>query len=162
MQLSVYCFHFLPKKEGELWRIKMISRGHHRCASPLTPAHEAAGRNSEPEDATSLAYLPFGSGLGTYPDAHQPFQFDYPTWVNFAHNDYAQAFVESDLLAIAMIGLAFVAYVMQWQRLLTHRFAHPIHLFQACAGISVFALLLHSLVDFNLRIPANALFFGSM
>jgi O-antigen ligase len=107
-----------------------------------------------------IAYLPFGSGLGTYPDAHQPFQLDYPTWVNYAHNDYAQAFVESGLLAIAMIGLALVAFVTQWQRLLTYRFAHPIHLFQACAGVSVFALLLHSVVDFNLRIPANALFFA--
>jgi O-antigen ligase len=107
-----------------------------------------------------LAYLPFGSGLGTFPDAHQPFQHGHSTWVDFAHNDYVHAFVEGGLLAVLMVMLAFVAYGQQCKVLVAQRFVEPTQFVQGCAGVSVLAMAMHSLVDFNLRIPANALYFS--
>jgi O-antigen ligase len=105
-------------------------------------------------------FLPFGAGLGTYEQAFRPYQVYYGDWFAQAHNDYAQLFFELGLLAVAIITLSFIAFVWQWQRLLTLSRRSDQTLIQMCAGASVIAILLHSFVDFNLQIPANAIYFG--
>ena len=84
------------------------------------------------------------------------------TIVNFydhAHNDYAQFASESGLLGLALLG-AFVsmslgaALLAQWRR------RDPLMRGMAFACVmGTTAILIHSWVDFNLQIPANALLF---
>jgi O-antigen ligase len=77
--------------------------------------------------------------------------------IDFAHNDYLQYLAELGAIAF-LIGLVLVL------RLFTKTLRAAIHdpstdrryVSLACTGAFV-AILLHSLVDFNLYIPANAM-----
>ena len=114
-------------------------------------------------DATTRAigeFFPLGSGAGTYEEVMR--RFHPPDFVgvtiNSAHNDYLEWLLEGGLLAGLLIAIWLWLYARQWGRVwkrgewTTFRFA------QAGAGIALLLLMLHSLVDFNLRIPANALY----
>lgn len=76
-----------------------------------------------------------------------------------AHNDYLEVLAESGIIGGAsLIGLAFggLGYLfVLWMKRKDY-FVRGI-VFGCMAGIV--SLLLHSFVDFNLHIPANALYF---
>jgi O-antigen ligase len=101
-----------------------------------------------------------GWGLGTFPTIYPSFRSFYTNlFVNQAHNDYAQLLVETGLLGFGLM-LWFVF------RLYRHGFPTSRRWeFKWDAAISLAALLgctallLHSLVDFNLHVPANAAMF---
>lgn len=104
-----------------------------------------------------------GWGLGTFPDVYPKYRSFYTNlFVNQAHNDYVQLLVETGALGFAvMLWLLFVAYrhgirrVGNWQT--DPNGALALAMMLACTGI-----LVHSCVDFNLQVPANAaLFFVS-
>lgn len=114
-------------------------------------------------DATVQAmgeFFPLGSGAGTFEDVLRRFHpVDFPgVTINRAHNDYLEWILECGLIAAILIAVWLVFYTRQWGRVwkrgewTTFRFA------QAGAGIALLLMMLHSLVDFNLRIPANAVF----
>jgi O-antigen ligase len=108
-------------------------------------------------------FFPFGSGLGTYPAVFRGFQpGDVPYFVNHAHNDYLEWLFEGGL-AIAILLLAFLLlYILRWREIWPsgeERWA-PIAFVRIAAGISLLLIGLHGLIDFNLHIPANALFFA--
>jgi O-antigen ligase len=105
-------------------------------------------------------YALVGSGAGsfymTFPRYRQEnvvFFFDY------AHNDYAQVAAEVGIVGFSIMGLIVVlslaaALRAQWQR------RDPLMRGMAFASImGVTAILIHSWVDFNLQIPANAVLF---
>jgi O-antigen ligase len=82
--------------------------------------------------------------------------------VNFydhAHNDYVQFTAEVGYIGLGLLGLVvvftlFVALVAQARR------RDPLMRGMSFASImGVTAILIHSAVDFNLQIPANALLF---
>lgn len=103
------------------------------------------------------AFSPLGSGPGTYPDVFPAFQpLELGRWfINNAHNDYLEWLFEGGLLAAGLIALLLALYARQWFRVWT-KGAWPRQRFvQAGAGLGLLLLLLHSLVDFNLHIPAN-------
>jgi hypothetical protein len=99
-------------------------------------------------------YAVFGCGLGGFQSAFYQFQ-NLPSGftVEHAFNDYIEGFVELGGVGFA-IAVMLMAGVLNKaiqagngeQRLLAI----------ACVG-SLFAILLHSLVDYNLYIPANAM-----
>lgn len=101
-----------------------------------------------------------GWGLGTFPTIYPQYRSFYATkFVNAAHNDYAQLLVETGLLGFAlMLWFLFRLYRqglppsrrwdVKWDRALS------LAALIGCTGI-----LLHSFVDFNLQIPANASMF---
>lgn len=63
----------------------------------------------------------------------------------------------------AQIGLVVVLlgfYLRQWPRVWVRGGWHTFRFIQVAAGISLLLLMLHSLVDFNLHIPANAVYFA--
>jgi putative inorganic carbon (HCO3(-)) transporter len=106
------------------------------------------------------AYPVFGAGPGsfyiTFPRVRPPTIVHF---FDYAHNDYAQFAVESGLLGLAILGL-FVAsslgaaLIAQWTR------RDPLMRGMSFASVmGVSAILIHSWVDFNLQIPANAVFF---
>src|SRR5437879_4270760 len=102
----------------------------------------------------------YGWGLGTFPTVYPRYRsFHTNLFVNEAHNDYAQLLAETGLLGFSLM-MWFL--ILLYQRGLTtsrrweRRWDGAVALaaLMGCTGI-----LLHSLVDFNLHIPANAALF---
>jgi O-antigen ligase len=101
-----------------------------------------------------------GSGLGTLQIVYPAYETLYDgKIVNHAHNDYVEALAETGAAgAICCAAFLGVLFYVSLRRLLVFdgSFAAALHLsgLVACSGF-----LVHSLVDFNLRIPANAMVF---
>jgi O-antigen ligase len=101
------------------------------------------------------AFPLFGCGFGAFQSAYMRYQTVSPlTTVNFAHNDYLQLLAELGPAGfLALLGTGFLM-IRALLRNLRQR-ADP-YLYAACLGAFV-AISLHSLVDFNLYKPANAM-----
>jgi O-antigen ligase len=104
-----------------------------------------------------------GTGLGTLQTVFPAYETNYDTKVvNHTHNDYLEALAETGIVGAACCAWFLIALFVQSLRLLflhDKSFAAALHLsgLIACAGF-----LVHSLVDFNLHIPGNALLFFLM
>ena len=114
-------------------------------------------------DATTQAigeFFPLGSGAGTFVDVMRRFHpADFPgVTINRAHNDYLEWLLEFGLMAAVLIAVWLLFYVRQWGRVWKQGEWTPFRFAQAGAGIALLLMMLHTLVDFNLRIPANAVF----
>lgn len=102
-----------------------------------------------------------GTGLGTFRFAfphYQTYMVNY--YVTHAHNDYLELTTETGLIGILLLFVPiFVLLVKMVRSFLsdTRRYRPSITL--GCIGSTV-ALLLHSVADFNLHIPSNALVFA--
>jgi O-antigen ligase len=101
-----------------------------------------------------------GWGLGTFPVVYPQFRTFYTNFfVNQAHNDYLQLLVEMGLLGFAtMLWFLFTLYTRAIKKIgnWTAEIGGAVAL--ACVlGLS--GILVHSAVDFNLQIPANAALF---
>ena len=108
-----------------------------------------------------LAHKPIlGWGLGTFPVAYPQFRTFYTSFfINDAHNDYLQFAVETGVAGLALIvWFVFATYKGAFQKLADWpndiNGAVTLACLLGCTGI-----LVHSLVDFNLQIPANAAWF---
>lgn len=107
-----------------------------------------------------LDHPALGTGLGTIQLVFPPYESNYDAKVvNHAHNDYLEALAETGvpggLCCLWFLGVLFVES-LRGLKDLGSSFASAVNLsgFIGCTG-----LLVHSLVDFNLHIPANALLF---
>jgi len=104
-----------------------------------------------------------GTGKGTYVDAYAMYEkVDDGLKLSYAHNDYLEFAAENGAvaggaLAVAGIGLAIWLAAM-WRRRRSS-FAKGIGL-GAVLGIT--AILIHGFTDFNLQIPANAVYFTAL
>jgi O-antigen ligase len=107
-------------------------------------------------------FFPVGSGPGTYGDIFPAFQpLELGRWfVNRAHNDYLEWVFEAGLPAVLLIGGMLVLYALRWRRVLVPGDWSRLRFIQAGAGIGIALILLHELVDYNLHIPANLVFFA--
>ena len=110
----------------------------------------------------ALAFWPIGSGPGSFADVYP--QFQPPGMGNFiehAHNDYVELVLEFGALSGARAALAAGLIARQlvwlWRRASSADSLPGSLQLQLCCALGLFALLLHSWVDFNLRIPANAM-----
>src|SRR5215468_1152656 len=104
-----------------------------------------------------------GTGLGTLQLVYPPYETLYDgKIVNHTHNDYLEALAETGILGglccAWFIGVLFFVALRSLEEA-NHTFAGALRLagLAGCCGI-----LAHSLVDFNLHIPANAYFFFLM
>ena len=125
-----------------------------------------AGKRASMRRDTWRIFLdhPFvGTGLGTLQIVYPPYETLYDgKIVNHAHNDYLEALAETGIaggLCCAWFIGALLAESLGRLRQLNSSFAGVLQLsgLVACSGF-----LVHSLVDFNLHIPANALLFFLM
>jgi len=104
----------------------------------------------------------FGTGLGTFASAYPVYatvKFEGMVLVH-AHNDYLEVLSELGLVGFLLLaGLVF--YVTGDSFRTWSRRRNPEIKGLAMGGIiSVFIILVHSLTDFNLHIPANTLLFS--
>lgn len=109
----------------------------------------------------TFAHKPIlGWGLGTFPTIYPSFRTFYTNlFVNQAHNDYAQLLVETGILGFGlMLWFVFRLYSNGFPTSRRWEFKWDAAVSLA-ALLGCTALLLHSLVDFNLHIPANAAVF---
>ena len=101
-----------------------------------------------------------GTGHGTFALAYAMFEDrDLPVIVDHAHNDYLESAAESGLVGAAALWLFFFgAFGLGLARWAKRRDPFVKGVGLGCLG-GVAAMLVHSLTDFNLRIPANAAVF---
>jgi len=104
-----------------------------------------------------------GYGLDTFPEIYPEFRSFYTdVWINEAHDDYLQLLIETGLLGFC---------VMLW--FLWTMYSHAIKKLAAwpddrngvlalTAMLGCTGILVHSFVDFNLHIPANAAIFYTL
>ena len=103
------------------------------------------------------AYPLVGCGLGAYESAFLKYKVSHPLLtIDYAHNDYLQLLAELGMIGF-LIGAALMLAVLAQAIRAASRHSEPNSRFLAlaCVGAMV-AVLIHSLVDFNLYIPANA------
>lgn len=107
-------------------------------------------------------FWPWGAGWGTYQGVYPRFQ--PPNIVgaaNYAHQDYAQLLFEGGIFSVllmAAFGWLALARVVQLVRAALRRGRlRREEIASALFGVALLGFLLHSLVEFNMHIPANAI-----
>jgi O-antigen ligase len=106
-------------------------------------------------------HLWLGTGLGSFAVVYPKYQ-SIPTdavW-GHAHNDYVEVLSETGLVGGLLIGVAVLVWFRMAFGSLSDRLRHRLGWIQLGAALGCCGLLLHSLVDFNLHIPANAAWFA--
>ncbi len=102
----------------------------------------------------SKDHLWTGTGLGTYVHAfrqYKPIGLFLGGLIEHAHNDYLELLSETGIIGLFL----FIWLILSFMKSL--KMESPTSI--ACL-VSVIAILLHSLTDFSLQIPANALLFS--
>ncbi len=104
-----------------------------------------------------------GWGQGTFADVYPRFRSFYTdSLVNAAHNDYLQVLAETGILGFGIM-IWFLLSVFRPALRKSHRWASDLNGAVAVAAIlGISGILVHSLVDFNMQIPANAALFYSL
>jgi len=104
-----------------------------------------------------------GWGLGAFPVVYPQFRSFYTNFfVNEAHNDYLQLLAEMGVLGFAtMIWFQAIVFLRVRRKIGNWTTNVSAATALACA-LSAAGILVHSLVDFNLQIPANAALFYAL
>lgn len=107
------------------------------------------------------AFWPAGSGLGSFGNVFPRFQpAGLSGYVEYAHSDVLQLLMECGLLFVVLAGMALWLLGARGKVIVRGLRADPSDMTAAVlasCGLGLLAVTLHSLVDFNLHIPANAI-----
>ncbi|MGH7806810.1 MAG: O-antigen ligase family protein, partial [Thermodesulfobacteriota bacterium] len=107
----------------------------------------------------------FGTGFGTFSHVYPLYkQFMEKALVfSYAHNDYLQLLAETGVLGFLTLITALILFLLSSLKSL-NRFSQEedyFSFFLVLGGLTgIVSLLIHSLADFNLHIPSNALYFA--
>jgi len=103
----------------------------------------------------------FGSGLGTFPSLYPDFDGEEgPLRLAHAHNDYLEFLSELGIVGMILL-LGGVLFIIIKSFLTWRTRKHPEVKGLALGGIvATLCILVHSITDFNLHIPANILLFS--
>ncbi|MDP3673076.1 MAG: O-antigen ligase family protein [Telluria sp.] len=112
--------------------------------------------------AGAAEFWPWGAGWGTFGVVYPRFQPpEIPGAAGHAHQDYAQMLFEGGLFAVtlmvAFLWLALLRAVQLARTLAREHHIRPETIAAALCGLGLLGFLLHSLVEFNMHIPANAI-----
>lgn len=138
---------------------------------PLLSRFELAGMSISAEgrgllNTTTLhgasVFWPFGAGWGTYAAVYPRFQpAAIAGYADYAHEDYSQALFEGGIFSVILAVSFGWLVVDRAVRLSASFFRHKALGSDAIAatlcGLGLLGFLLHSLVEFNMHIPANAI-----
>ena len=106
------------------------------------------------------AYPIVGCGLGAYESAFVKFKRSAPALnQDYAHNDYLQYLAELGLIGFALAAIPLAILLARLAAAIRNPNPRIRLLSLACAG-SAIAIATHSIVDFNLYVPANMLVFA--
>jgi O-antigen ligase len=104
-----------------------------------------------------------GTGKGTYVDAYAVYEkIDDGLKLSYAHNDYLEFAAENGIVAggaLAAAGIGLAVWLAAMWRRRRSSFAKGVGL---GAMLGVTAILIHGFTDFNLQIPANAVYFTAL
>jgi O-antigen ligase len=107
------------------------------------------------------AHPVLGVGLGTFEIAYPGYQsFPSELWIENAHNDYVEAAAETGLVGAVLILSALALFLPLAFRDLPRRLGSEGAWIRLGAAIGCCGLLVHSFFDFNLHLPANAVWFA--
>jgi len=107
------------------------------------------------------SFFPLGSGIGSFPELFRRFQPESISgFVNHAHNGYLEYVFEGGVFALGIIVIFLVIYLARWIVIMREEREDTFHYVQIGAGISVLLLGVHEVLDFNMHIPANNLYFA--
>jgi O-antigen ligase len=103
-------------------------------------------------------YPLFGCGLGSYESAFTRYKESAPMSIDdYAHNDYVQLLAEGGIIGVALMLMIVGRVLRRASRAFTLASgAADRYLALACIG-SLSAIMLHSVVDFSLHIPSDAM-----
>jgi len=106
-------------------------------------------------------YPLFGTGLGTFPSLYPDMEKGGQLMrISHAHNDYLEYLSELGLIGMILL-LGGILYMVINSFLVWRERKHPEMKGLALGGIiSIICIMLHSITDFNLHIPANMLLFS--
>lgn len=82
------------------------------------------------------------------------------SYVDHTHNDFVEIATDYGLLGLGIVGLLVALFLWTVLKVLARRRSALVRGMAFGVAMSVVALLVHSTVDFNLQIPANALTMG--
>lgn len=107
-----------------------------------------------------IAAHPLGIGLERYRDVFRQYQTFRPQLLmDHAHNDYLETIAEWGILpAVALWVVIFVIFARAFRSFLRTQSVERTTILMASMG-GIFSILVHSLADFNLQIPSNAMLF---
>jgi len=101
-----------------------------------------------------------GWGLGTFPTVYPRFRSFYTNFfVNEAHNDYLQLLCEMGLLGFATMLWFLIVLYRRALRKIDNWTSNVTGAVTLACSLGITGILVHSLLDFNLQIPANAALF---
>ena len=106
-----------------------------------------------------------GTGFGTFGYVYPLYKkyMEAPLVYTYAHNDYLQLIIETGILGFFSVITALTLFLLSRVRNLG-RFSQKenhFRFFMSLGALSgIVSLLIHSLADFNLHIPSNALYFA--
>jgi O-antigen ligase len=102
-----------------------------------------------------------GVGLGDFETAYPRYQsFPSDLWIDHAHNDYVEALAETGLVGALLILSALAFFLRLAFRDWGYPFRSRTGSIRLGAALGCCGMLVHSLWDFNLHIPANAAWFA--
>ena len=107
-------------------------------------------------------WLPLGSGIGSFDAVYrsvEPLDELSPLYLNQAHNDYLETWLEAGWPGVALI----IAFLVWYGRRLWAAWRAPTSRerdFQRAASIALLVMLLHSTVDYPLRMVFMAMMFA--
>ncbi|MCX7034407.1 MAG: O-antigen ligase family protein [Arenimonas sp.] len=110
------------------------------------------------------AHAPLGAGLGSFRQVFETFEgpVNDSEYVNHAHNDAAELWLEGGwlavLLAVPLLGAFAVAGWRAWQNAPSP--SPAVRILRQAAWIALLLVLLHSLVDYPLRTTSHLALFG--
>lgn len=105
--------------------------------------------------------LPAGVGGGVYPEAMRRFHPDnIGRFINHAHNDYLEWVLEGGLMAGVVMLLVLLLVIRRNVSIVAETSWPQDRYLRVGAAIGLFLIALHGVVEYNLRIPANAVFFS--
>jgi O-antigen ligase len=104
-----------------------------------------------------------GIGLGTFSLAYPPFRDSADSSAGFlVHNDYLQLWVEAGLPALLLLLAVLVSTLWMFLRLLRSQAAAATRIEAAGLFAGLFAVAVHSLVDFNFHVLPILIIGGAM
>jgi O-antigen ligase len=133
-----------------------------RFDETLAERSPVRGRTAIWHDAARLAsdFRWTGTGAGTFGAAVVPYQTTEPGYtIGQAHNHYLQLAAEGGFMVSALAALIFVTFLLLFRRRMMEDDGQD-YLIRAGAGAGIVGVMIQSLWDSGLRMPANAMLFA--